>query len=237
METPAPPPEGWNQQGRDHWALLDETEHHLRLIKDGSYFGVGPTPSSRPIIHDFIFHYPVPRCGSIQLQPTLDEVHNQSKKKPQSTPQVVSRHRDRCHNVLIEMCLGRIFSKEVPYELAIEVTPDSPPGKASKFSATLQPRSTASHAGGRWVCYVPPPAVSFTEMPPHDDLSMPTFSKKQMEAAQGLTKAIGLAPAEYDPVWRAILGSRMGTLLHQCANLKSTVLVFRTVLYSVDEKN
>ena len=85
--------------------------------------------------------------------------------------------------------------------------------------------------------YISPPTVNFTEMPPPGDLPISVFSEDQMKAAHDLTKAIGDVPDEYDPAWRAILGSRMDDLLLHCDNLKSTVLAFRITWHSVNEKN
>ena len=73
-------------------------------------------------------------------------------------------------------------------------------------------------------------------MPPPDDLHVPTLTQEQMEAAERLTAAVGLASVEYDPTWRAILGAKMDELLLLCHDLKTTVLAFRTAWYSVNEK-
>ena len=95
---------------------------------------------------------------------------------------------------------------------------------------------TAPHAGKRHEGYIPPPTVSFTEIPPPDDLVMPMFTTIQMDAARVLTAAIGQAPSKYDSVWRGIPGAHMDALLLLCTNLKSPVLAFRAAWYSVDEK-
>ena len=84
--------------------------------------------------------------------------------------------------------------------------------------------------------YIKPLVKVFSDVKDPGSLRPPELNHEQATLTAALVSATLEAPQNFDPAWRAIIGSHTNTLARSCVTLELTVLTTRKVWYDRAEK-